>query len=146
MKFRSFIGLKQATVYPLVIFYKVDAKLFEDHLVFISNDIKHDSLFVELVNRKINDYYESLYVKITHDIEFNDGFASQYKSTRALWLFIQRPNCSDRIYFESAHGKKVPQMALVVLLSLLHLQLFVLRKCSFLMQKSFFNFFMREPE
>ena len=39
---------EQATVYPVVVLRKIDV-LGEDHFTFISNDIKHDVPFVDLV-------------------------------------------------------------------------------------------------
>ena len=42
---------------------------------------------------------------IDHDIEFNDGCASLFKSINAVWLFAKRGRHTDHVYFESSHGK-----------------------------------------
>ena len=69
----------QATVYPIVVLRKVGEDVREDHLVFISDDRKHDVPFVELCNELTHKYYAEEGLKITHDIEYNDGCASQFK-------------------------------------------------------------------
>ena len=54
---------------------------------------------------QIPPYYESIGVKINHDIEFNDGCAAQFKSIKSFWLFAKGQTKSDCIYYESSHGK-----------------------------------------
>lgn len=96
----------QATLFPVVTFRKGDSgKLLEDHLVFISDDLEHDCAFVELVNAKIHSYYQQAGVEIVRDIEFNDGCAAQFKSIKSFGLFSKRSIHTDRVYFESSHGK-----------------------------------------
>ena len=95
----------QATLYPVVVFRKVGDIVIEEQLVFISDDINHDCAFVEFVNNQIHQYYQMKSVFVNHDIEFNDGCSAQYKSIRAFWLFSQRNIKTDRVYFESSHGK-----------------------------------------
>ena len=79
--------------------------MIADHLVFLSDDKIHDSAFVELVNNKIHEYCEEQNIVIDHDIELNDGCASQFKSINAFWLFAKRGRHTDHVYFKSAHGK-----------------------------------------
>ena len=94
------------TLFPVVTFRKDEfGNLLEDHLVFLSDDLNHDCAFVELCNEKIHNYYKETNIEITHDIEFNDGCASQFKSIRAFSLFSHRPIHTDCIFFESSHGK-----------------------------------------
>lgn len=38
---------EQATVYPVVVLRKVEDQVREDNFVFVSDDLKHDILFVE---------------------------------------------------------------------------------------------------
>ena len=61
-----------------------DKNLIEDHLVFLLDDKAHDSAFVELVNNKIQEYYEEQNIVIDHGIEFNDGCASQFQIINAF--------------------------------------------------------------
>ena len=75
----------QATIFPVVIFRRdEDKNLIEDQLVFLSDAKIHYSAFVGLVNNKINKYYEEQNIVIGHDIECNDGCASQLKSIDAF--------------------------------------------------------------
>jgi hypothetical protein len=95
----------QATLYPVVIYRNVSEQVIEEQLVYISDDLNHDCSFVEFVNNLVHKYYVEKGVVINHDIEFNDGCSSQYKSIRAFWLFAKRNIKTDRIYFERSHGK-----------------------------------------
>ena len=67
---------EQATVYPVLVLWKVDGILREDHFTFISNDLTHYVLLVELCNAIIHTYYDERDINIEIDIEFNDGCAS----------------------------------------------------------------------
>ena len=97
---------KQVTLFPVVTFRKdINDNLLEDQLVYVSNDKKHDCAFVKLVNAKIYEYYKQQGVKINLDIEFNDDCASQFKSIKSFWLFAKCKVHTERIYFESSHGK-----------------------------------------
>ena len=62
-----------ATVYPIVVMRKVANEIREDHLVFISDDKKHDVLFVEKCNEILHHHYVKEGLQINHDIEYNDG-------------------------------------------------------------------------
>ena len=96
----------QVTLFPVVTFWKdINGNLLEDHLVYVSDDNKHDYAFVELVNAKINGYYMQHGVQINLDIDFNDGCATQFKSIKSDWLFTNRKVKTEGIYFESSHGK-----------------------------------------
>ena len=58
-----------------------------------------------MVNNKTHEYYEEQNIFIDHDIEFNDGCTSQFKSIKAFWLFAKRGRHTDWVYFELSHGK-----------------------------------------
>ena len=53
----------------------------------------------------MNEYYKQQRVQINLDIDFNDGCATQFKSIKSDWLFANRKVQTERIYFESSHGK-----------------------------------------
>ena len=78
------------SIFPVVIFWRdEDKNLIEDQLAFLSDAKIYYSVFVGLVNNKINKYYEEQNIVIDHDIECNDGCASQLKSIDAFlswWL------------------------------------------------------------
>ena len=94
-----------ATVYPVVVLRKVDGVVREDHLVFVSDDKKHDVPFVERCNELIHQYYLEEGLSITHDIEYNDGCASQFKCIRAFVSLARRPRKTTRVFTETSHGK-----------------------------------------
>ena len=58
-----------------------------------------------MVNNKIQEYYEEQNIVIDHNIEFNDGCASQCESINAFWLFAKRGRHTDHVYFELSHWK-----------------------------------------
>ena len=95
----------QATLYPVVIYRKESSNIIEERLVYISDDLHHNSSFVEFVNDALHKYYQDKGIVIDHDIEFNDGCSAQYKSIQAFWLFTKQAIKTDRVFFESIHGK-----------------------------------------
>ena len=75
-------------------------------MIIISNDRNHDVPFVELSNEMSHKYYANKGIIFTHDIEINDGCASQYKSIKGFSSMARRKIKSTRIFFESSHGKR----------------------------------------
>ena len=95
----------QVSVFPVVILMKQNGKIREDHIVVISNNLKHDPAFVELSNRKIHQYYEENGFTIVKDIEINDGCSTQFRSIKVFTEFAKRKIETARIYLETSHGK-----------------------------------------
>ena len=60
------------TVYPTVAMQKVGNEIREDHLVFISDDKKHDVPFVEECNEILHHHSLEEDLKSNHDIEYNN--------------------------------------------------------------------------
>ena len=83
----------------------LDEGVREDHLIFISEDRKHDVPFVELCNNELHKHYQDEGLLITHDIEYNDGCASQFKCIRAFSSLARRPIKTTQIFCETSHGK-----------------------------------------
>ena len=71
-----------ATVYPVVVLRRVGDDIREDHIAFISKDKQHVPS-VEYCNNILHNHYEKEGLSINHDIEYNDGCASQFKCIRA---------------------------------------------------------------
>ena len=71
-----------ATLYPIVVLGKLGEDIREDHLIFISDDKLHDVPFVEHCNEILHKHYGNEGLSITHDIEYNDGCASQFKGNQ----------------------------------------------------------------
>ena len=68
-----------ATVYPIVVMRKVCNEIWEDHLVFISDDKKHDVPFIEKCNEILHHQYVEQGLQINHDIDYNYGCSSHFK-------------------------------------------------------------------
>ena len=96
---------EQATVHPVVVLRKVEDQVREDHFVFVSDDLKHDILFVEICNSMIHKHYADRNIPVTRDIEFNDGCSSQFKCINVFTQFSYRPVPTTRVYFETSHSK-----------------------------------------
>ena len=94
-----------ATVYPIVVIRKVEDDIHEDHIVSISNDKKHDVPFVEYCNDILHRYYKDAGLSITHDTEYNDGFALQFKCICAFRSLRRRKIKTTRVFCETSHGK-----------------------------------------
>ena len=67
-----------ATVYPTVVMRKVGNEIREDHLMFISDDKKHDLPFVKKWNEILYHDYVKEGLQINHNMEYNDGCSSQF--------------------------------------------------------------------
>ena len=94
-----------ATLYPIVVLRKVNNDIREDHITFISNDKTHDVAFVEYSNEILHKHYKDDGLSIEHDIEYNDGCASQFKCIRAFSSLARRPVKTTRVFCETSHGK-----------------------------------------
>ena len=92
-----------ATLYPIVVLRKVGEDIREDYLVFVSDDKMHVP-FVEHCNGLLHKFYETEGVAITHDIEYNDGCASQFKCIRAFSALARRP-IKTTVFCETSHSK-----------------------------------------
>ena len=84
---------------------KIDENIREDHLVFISDDKKKDVLFVEHCNDILQNHYITQGVSIMHDIEYNDGCASQFKCVKAFSSLTWRKTKTTCVFCETSHGK-----------------------------------------
>ena len=96
---------KQATVYPIVVLRKVGEDVREDHPILISDDRKHDAPFVELCNQILHKHYQKKGLSITHDVEYNDGCASQFKCICAFSSLARHSIKTTQIFCETSHGK-----------------------------------------
>ena len=104
-KYIVYTGQETATVYPIVVFPKVDGALRDDHLVFVSDDKKHDVPIVERCNDLVNRYYLEEGLSITQNIEYNYGCASQFKCIIAFVSFARCPRKTTCVFTDTSHGK-----------------------------------------
>ena len=96
---------EQATVYPVVVLRLVNDVIREDHITFLSSNLKHDVPFVEFCNDLLREYYKSEGYNITHDIEYNDGCSIQFKCIKAFSSLARRNIKTTHIFCETSHGK-----------------------------------------
>lgn len=87
----------------MVVMQKAGADVQEDHLVFISDSKKDDVPFVEKYNEILHCHYAEDVMPIKHDIEYNDGCASQFRCIRAFSSLARRPVKTTRIFCETSH-------------------------------------------
>ena len=99
--------LETAKLCPMVVLRKVNDEIREDHITFLSDDKKHDVPFVELCNSCLHKHYKNEGLVIEHDIEYNDGCASQFKSTRAFSAIVRRNIKTTRIFCKTSPDKSV---------------------------------------
>ena len=92
-------------MYPIVVLRKVNSRIREDHLTFITVDKKHEVPFVELYNECLHAFYKEDGTNITHDVEYNDGCASQFKCTGAFSSMARRSIKTTLIFCKTSHGK-----------------------------------------
>ena len=77
-----------ATLYPVAVARKVDEKIREDHLVFISDDMKHDVTFVEECNDMINNYYQSKVSLFSMTLKLTTDVLNSLKAGRLLQCYL----------------------------------------------------------
>ena len=103
---------RQITVHPVVAYIpEVNQELQTENLCFLSDDIVHDTAFVEMVTEKTIDFLKNKYPghTFTHVHRWSDQCASQYKSKHAFRDLAEFPSkygmkCTYN-YFESGEGK-----------------------------------------
>lgn len=104
----------QVTIHPIVTYYLVPEKestekkkMVTHEMVFISDDLTHDSQIVEQFVRRMTATLQKEIVdqKITKIIQFTDGCSSQYKSKRPFLDISEAKISTERHFFGSGHGK-----------------------------------------
>lgn len=71
----------QATLYPIVIYYKVDGMLKNINFIIISNCLVHNTVAVHLFHRHLNFFIKNKFGRVPRKvIYFSDGCAGQFKN------------------------------------------------------------------
>ncbi|KAJ8049262.1 hypothetical protein HOLleu_01941 [Holothuria leucospilota] len=97
---------RQITMHPIVVYRKGDnGNLVRESLVFLSDDICHDSHAVEFYLQSAIKYLENENVMITRVVIFSDGCASQYKGKVNFADLSLSIYATERNYYGSEHGK-----------------------------------------
>ncbi|XP_070549459.1 RE1-silencing transcription factor A-like [Ptychodera flava] len=100
----------QVTIHPVIAYYKENGKEVREAIVFVSDDLNHDShavhVFTGIVNTHMKDRRNLDMQKM---IIFSDGCAAQYKSRTPfadVSFAKEDMNCTlERNFFGSRHGK-----------------------------------------
>ncbi|XP_070564656.1 trichohyalin-like [Ptychodera flava] len=100
----------QVTIHPVIAYYKEKGKEVREAIIFVSDDLNHDShavhVFTGIVNTHMKDRRN---LDLQKMIIFSDGCAAQYKSCTpfADMSFAKEDmNCTlERNFFGSRHGK-----------------------------------------
>ncbi|XP_044594854.1 uncharacterized protein LOC123272219 [Cotesia glomerata] len=99
----------QATVFPVVIYYKVNNKLEHKSLVIISDSNKHDAVVVHVFIEIITDYVKSLPERCNKIYYFSDGAPQQFKNFKNFVNLYYHEDDFDIPaewhFFATAHGK-----------------------------------------
>ena len=100
----------QATLHPVVIYYKENEKLKHFSYCVISDDIEHD---VAMVYQVQNEVLKKVLADLpeTKDVTyFSDGCESQYKSRKHLFNLCQHSSefgiNAKWVFFGTSHGKQ----------------------------------------
>lgn len=99
----------QATVYTVVIYYKVNNQLTHQSMVIISDCLNHDSIAVHVYSGIIFDFIKSLSPTVSKVFFFSDGAPQQYKNYKHFSnLSHYREDFGVPVewnFFATAHGK-----------------------------------------
>ena len=99
------LDTRNSNIIAIVVMRKISKDVREDHLVFISDNKKHDMPFVEKCSEILHGHYLHDGVIVNHGIEYNDGCASQFKCIQAFSSLARRPVKTTCIFCETSHGK-----------------------------------------
>ena len=100
----------QCSIHPAIIYYKDVSNVFQEKpFDFISEDLKHDTLFVFAVMSKVCEYVKGNYQHITKVKYFSDGCAAQYKNYRNFSSLCHHYSDFDLAaewnFLATSHGK-----------------------------------------
>ena len=105
-------GQKQVKVHPIVTYYRCpkDDSTVKEDLVFLSDDIKHDSAAVRTFQKLAYSHLkDQRLLDIQEAVEFTDGCAGQYKSKEPFYDISESRDVLGcpvhRCFFGSRHGK-----------------------------------------
>lgn len=99
----------QATIYPVVIYFRQNGDLMHRSLVIISDCLKHDAVAVYTFSRIINDFIKSISQHPLRIFYFSDGVPQQYNNFKNFAkLYYHEDDFgvpAEWHFFETAHGK-----------------------------------------
>lgn len=99
----------QATVYPVVVYFRENQKVVHKSLTIISDCLYHDAIAVYTFTRVIQDFIKTIYESPIRTYYFSDGAPQQYKNFKNFGnLSLHKKDfgvSAEWHFFASAHGK-----------------------------------------
>ena len=99
----------QATLHPIVMYYKADDTIMHKSFCFISNELHHDTAMVYSIQKMFLTHIKRHFPKVTKVEYFSDGCAAQYKNRynfANLCMHMQDFGLNaEWNFFATAHGK-----------------------------------------
>lgn len=100
---------QQATLHPVVIYYKDDNILKHQSFCFISDDLSHDTSMVYSIQKTFTKYLKMQFRNVTKVEYFSDGCAAQYKNKNNFKNLCMHKHDfgleAEWNFFATAHGK-----------------------------------------
>lgn len=100
---------EQATIFPIVFYYKMNSKIEHKTLVIISDCKKHDAIAVYVFLEALNQYFSQYYPHIRKCIYFSDGAPQQFKNVKHFSNIFHHEHDFQRPaqwnFHATAHGK-----------------------------------------
>ena len=94
----------QATIHPIVCYYKENSSVVTEELIFITDDLQHDSYAVKKFEEAVMLHFRRKGLSFDRIIQFCDQCPGQYKS-HAPFEHLSLQENKQRLYFGSRHGK-----------------------------------------
>lgn len=99
----------QATIYTVVIYYRIDSQLTHTSLVIISDCLNHDAIAVKVYSDIIIDEIKTLLTNVAKIHYFTDGAPQQYKNYKHFSNVYHHEEDygikAEWNFFATAHGK-----------------------------------------
>jgi len=99
----------QATIFPVVIYYKQNSELTHRSLVIISDGNNHDAIAVNVYLKIITDFVKELFLNAAKIYYFSDGAPQQFKNFKNFVnIYYHKQDFkldAEWHYFATAHGK-----------------------------------------
>lgn len=100
----QYFSAKQTTIHPVVFYYNNNGSIDHKSLVFISDSLTHDTLFVYAVQKKLIPVLKATVPQLKKVHYFTDGAASQYKNKK---IFLNLLFHKKDFQLEAVHNHHV---------------------------------------
>lgn len=105
----QFFSMRQTTLHPVVIYWKQNDELLHKSFVYVSDVMKHDTIFVYCVQQKLMEEIKKVLPTVNRIHYYTDGCASQYKSKKYFLNLLHHLNDfgihATHHFHATSHGK-----------------------------------------